>query len=373
MKKLLALLLAAVMVFGLMACASSGSSKAETTAAAETTTAAAETTTAAAGKTTAAAASGKSGGGYKIGVSMDDLATEFWMANYKAMEDHCKELGYECVQVVANGDSNTQNEQVSDLIAQGCDAIIICAADSAAIETAIKSCKDAKIPVIMNNRSTTGSAVPDAQVLSDNKTMAHDQMKWFIDYCKKNNLKFDHCLQLIGDLGDQNAIDRHDGYNAAIKEAGDGIIKVSAEVNTQWDAQVALAGLQNAFQADPDINMIILPSDFLWTPVQSALQEANKWHKIGEDGNVACISFDGDVNGMQMLYDGYNYTDAAQAAAGTGVKCVDLCKYFIEGGAALGTTVDEVSQWDPGIIVTIDNYDQVKKDVWGYVGVKETK
>lgn len=368
MKKFLALLLITAMAATLLT--GCGGSTSTTTAAGATTaaaTTAAATTSATAATTTAATTPANTTGvSYKIGLSIDDLNTEFWMANVQAIRDRCKELGYQLVEVVANGDANKQNEQVSDLIAQGCQAIIICPNDGAAISSAVDECNAAGIPVIMNNRPCTGDAVPSVQVLSDNTTMAYDEMTWFIKYCKANNLTFDNAVMLIGNLSDENAVQRYDGFNKAIKE-NPGVVTVAVEINTEWDQSVALAGLQNALKSNADVDLIIMPSDFLWTPVQSALEEAGKWAKIGEKNSVPCISFDGDVNGMQMMYDGYDYADAAQAAVGTGIASVNWATYFINAGAKL----DDINQLDPGIICTIENFKDVRESVWGWAGVKQ--
>lgn len=367
MKKLLALLLTVSMAVTLLTgCGGSTSTTTAATTAAATAAATAATTaaaTAAADTTTSAKTTGAS---YKIGLSIDDLNTEFWMANIQAVRDRCIELGYELVEVVANGDANKQNEQVNDLIAQGCQAIIICPNDGAAISSAIDECNAAGVPVIMNNRPCTGDAVPSVQVLSDNETMAYDEMTWFIGYCKANNLTFDNAVMLIGNLSDENAVLRYDGFNRAIKD-NPGVVTVAAEINTEWDHAVALAGLQNALKSNADVDLIIMPSDFLWTPVQSALEQVDKWAKIGEKNSVPCISFDGDVSGMQMMYDGYSYADAAQAAVGTGIAVVDWATYFIDGGAKL----DDVNQLDSGIICNIENFKEVRDSVWGWAGVKQ--
>lgn len=365
MKKLLVILLALAMIVTLVAGCGNGTDQTtapEATEKTDDTTAPEETD-----KTDDTTADpGSSGGSYKIGLSMDDLNTEFWLANVKAVRERCEELGYELVEVVANGDANKQNEQVSDLIAQGCQAIIIAPNDGAAISSAVDECNAAGVPVIMNNRPTTGDAIPSVQVLSDNETMAYDSMEWFIGYCNENDLIYDNTLMLIGNLSDENAVQRYDGYMKAIED-NPGPVTVVAEINTEWDHAVALAGLQNALKSNPDIDLIVMPSDFLWTPVQSALEEVGKWAPIGEENSVPCLSFDGDVNGMQMMYDGYCYVDAAQAAVGTGIKAVDWATYFIEGGEPL----DEVTELDPGVICTIENFEEVRELVWGWAGVQQ--
>ena len=47
--------------------------------------------------------------GLKVGLSMDDLNTEFWLGNYKAMHERAEELGVEIVEVIAGGDASKQN------------------------------------------------------------------------------------------------------------------------------------------------------------------------------------------------------------------------------------------------------------------------
>lgn len=346
MKKYLALILALIMVFSLAACGQKTEAPAEAPAAAET---------------PAEAPAAETKEAYKIGISMCDLTTEFHLGTLAAMEAKCDELGLDYVTVVANADANTQNEQVNDLIARGCQAIIIDAVDSAAIDMAVAACNDAGIPVIMNNRATSGSAVPSVQVLSSNEEMAYAEMKWLIGYCKENNIKFENCCMLIGSLGDQGAVERYNGFMKAINE-DPGYVTVSNEISTDWNIEIALAGLQNAFKSNPNIDLIVTPSDGFFSTIQSALEEAGRWAPMGEEKHCAIISFDGDADGMRMMRDGYNWADAAQNATATGESCVEWALYFLEGGEPL----EEINQLDPGVICTLDNFDEVKESVWGW-------
>ena len=342
MKKILALALALVMLLGLAACAASEEKPAATP---EQTAADAP-----AAEETPAAADGKT---YTIGVAMEDLNTQFWLSNYQAMKDHAAELGnVTLVEAIAGGDANLQNQQILDFIAQGVDAIICAPKDNAAIATAVEECNEAGIPIIMDNRPVVeGSCEPDAQVLSDNRSMAYEEMKWFIERAKADG----KCLMLIGNLGDGNAVERRDGYQAAVDEFGQGVVDIVVSVPTEWDHEVALSGLQSALAAYPDIDMMILPSDFLWEPVQTALTEAGKWAKKGEENHVVCISFDGDETGKQMLADGYCWADAAQSAALQGTTCVDTAIKLADG-----ETLDSRDVKDSGLLVTFENFDEVK-------------
>ena len=297
---------------------------------------------------------------------MDSLESAFWVANHAAMQQRAAEKGVDLVEVMAEGDPNKQNQQVENLIAQGVKAIIIAPKDGAAIEAAVKKAKAAKIPVIMDNRPVQGDVLPELQILSDNYTMAKAAMQWFVDKAKAQKKTY-KALLLIGNLGDENAVQRKKGH-LEVTDANKDVIDVVAQVPTEWKHDVALAGMQNAFQANPDINLIITPSDFLFPPIKSVLEQIGRWKQIGEDGHVAIVSFDGDENGMQYLNDGYNWVDAAQAADTTGFLAVDWAIKL-----ANGEKPDQTTILDPGIIAHIDNCAEVCPKVWGWAQVKNPK
>ncbi len=319
--------------------------------------------TAAAAPTAAPSTEVVDGKGMLVGLSMDSLESAFWVANEKAIKDQAVKDNVKLVEVIAEGDANKQNQQIENLIAQGVKAIIIAPKDGSAIEAAVQKAHDAGIPVIMDNRPVQGDIAPDMQILSDNTTMAEQALQWFVDRAKTEGKTY-KALLLIGALSDQNAIERKTGHMKVL-DANKDVINVVAQVPSEWKQDVALQGIQNAFQANPDINLIITPSDFLLPPIQSALQQINRWKKIGEDGHVALVTFDGDENGMSALINGYSEVDAAQGADTTGWAAVDWAVKL-----ANGEKPTQVNLLDPGKIATLDNKDTVWPTIWGFAGAK---
>src|SRR5512141_1670476 len=203
---------------------------------------AATPTAAPAAAATAAPAAGAAidGKGMLVGLSMDSLESAFWIANEKAIKAQAAKDNVQLVEVIAEGDANKKNQQVENLIAQGVKAIIIAPKDGSAIEAAVQKAKDAKIPVIMDNRPVQGDIMPDLQVLSDNTTMANKVLQWFVDKAKKEGKTY-KALLLIGALSDQNAIERKAGHTAVL-DANKDVIEVVAQVPSEWKQDVALAG-----------------------------------------------------------------------------------------------------------------------------------
>jgi len=358
MRKILTAVLALTFVLGMYGCGTP--TPAATQAPAAPAAPVATTAPAAAQPAAGGAIDGK---GMKVGLSMDSLESAFWIANEKAMKAQAAKDNVQLVEVIAEGDANKQNQQIENLIAQGVKAIIVAPKDGSAIEASVQKAKDAKIPIIMDNRPVQGTIMPDLQVLSDNTKMATQALQWFVDKAKKEGKTY-KALLLIGALSDQNAIERKAGHMAVL-DANKDVINVVAQVPSEWKQDVALQGIQNAFQANPDINLIITPSDFLLPPIESALQQISKWNKIGVAGHVSLVTFDGDENGMSALKNGYSEVDAAQAADGTGFTVVDWAVKL-----ANGEKPAQVTLLDPGKIATLDNATDVWPTIWGWAGAK---
>ena len=68
---------------------------------------------------------------------------------------------------------------------------------------------------------------------------------------------------------------------------------------------------------------------------------------------------------MQYLKDGYSEANAAQDATGAGIICVEWAIKMVNG-----ETPDDPFYRDPGIVVTIDNFDEMAPKVWSYSMLK---
>ena len=247
-----------------------------------------------------------------LGLSYDSLESAWLVKNHKAVIEEAEKRGAKVISVMAEGDAAKQNAQIENLIARQVDAILCFPKDSSAIVKSIKNCRAAGIPIVMINRSVSGDILPDAQVIANNKAMGEKVLQAFADIARREGKTYNVIL-LIGNLSDENAVLRKAGHHAALA-ANPGVFKLLAEVPTEWNLDTALKGLQNALQANPEANLIVTPSDYLWPPIRSVLEQRGRWAKIGESNHFPVVSFDGDEVGMQYLKDGYNWGDAAQDA-----------------------------------------------------------
>jgi len=300
-----------------------------------------------------------------VGVSMDTMDQAYWQADMSAMEDKAAELGVELSVQVAEGDAVKQNQQIETLISQKVDAIVCCAVDGQAVLEVVKKANDAGIPFIFNDRSiaSTDEATVDYGVGTDNYTLAKLTAEWFVGYLRDNGIS-GKAIVYIGDLGDANAIARNKGYMEVI-DANSDIIEVVAEVPTEWDLEKALAGTLNAFQANPDANIIFSPADYIFPSIRSGLQQLGKWKTRDEEGHIYFTSFDGDKEALDAVKDGYVESIGAQPILDTGANCIQAAYDM-----ANGKTMEKEYFLDDGFVVNIENFDETAKNASGYYGIE---
>jgi len=292
-----------------------------------------------------------------IGVSFETLQTEYWVAGFEAIKTELKKRDIAMLEAIADGDANRQFEQVNNFIARGVDGIIIAPKDAKTIIPMIKAANAANIPIVLYNRPADKTDAKSVAVVADNPGITKATVEYMCEQAKKSGKKY-KALLLMGDLGDINAIGRRDGFEEAVKGYSD-IIEVVARVPTEWNQEKAQAGVTNALQAHPDINFIFTSSDFLFPSIISALKNASKYKKIGEDGHVLLGGFDGDATAYRMMKDGYLDADGVQ-------------NVYFESEAAVqavldlkaGKTVADVIR-DPGFVIHQGNLNELSGKMWG--------
>lgn len=292
-----------------------------------------------------------------IGVSFETLQTEYWVAGFEAIKAELKKRNINMLEAIADGDANRQLEQINNFIARKVDGIIAVPKDAKTIIPMIKAANAANIPIVLYNRPADKTDAKSVAVVADNFAITKATVEYMCEQAKKSGKKY-KALLLMGDLGDINAIGRRDGFEEAVKGYSD-IIEVVARVPTEWNQEKALAGVTNALQAHPDINFLFTSSDFLFPSIISALKNAGKYKKSGEDGHVLMGGFDGDATAYQMLKEGYLDADGVQ-------------NVYFESEAAVqavldmkaGKPVADVIR-DPGFVIHQGNLNELSAKMWG--------
>ena len=296
--------------------------------------------------TVAATAEEKSNEDITIGISMCAIESQMWTEYQSTMHATCDEMGVKYTEVIAENDTQKQNQQIENLISSGADAIVIAPADGEAVVAAIKKCNEAGVPVVMANRAAGEGADVVGTVTSDNEEMVKRELEYVLEKAKEDGTKYK-----VGSLTDANAIARDNGFNAVADENPD-VFDVVSEVATEWKGELALAGILSAFEENPDINMIFSPSDALLPSIISGLQQLDKYKKVGEEGHVTLVTFDGAKDAVDAIKEGYVDVVSVQDATNQAKLCIEAAVAAVKG--------EEVeSMTDPGFEVTADNVDEL--------------
>ena len=158
MKKLFAMLLALAMILSLAACGGS-SAPAATQAPAATEAPKAEAP---------AATEAPAAGGNLVGVAMPTKDLQRWNQDGENMKKQLEAAGYEVDLQYAANDIATQVSQVENMIANGCEVLVIASIDGEALGTVLDQAKAANIPVIAYDRLIMNSDAVSYYATFDN-------------------------------------------------------------------------------------------------------------------------------------------------------------------------------------------------------------
>jgi inositol transport system substrate-binding protein len=298
----------------------------------------------------------------KICYAFQDLSTGFWVAGHGAIVETLTGAGHEVVELNGGHDANRQLEQIKDCIAQGADGIILTADDGDSETTLVQLAQESDVPIATFNRPPSDLS-KGIIVVADNESVARQAVEAM---AAKAIGRFEGTgvmikpLVLVGDLADPNAVKRREGFMNVIAKYPN-IFETPVEINTKWNSEVALAGLEAAMTANPDIDFIFTSSDFLFPTIQGVLESKGKWKKAGEVGHVILGGLDGDDGACRLIREGY--------VDSTGVQDV-----YLEARLALESILDAIEagdprpngiKLDPGFALSAENYDYRGAETWG--------
>ena len=287
MKKLIALLLAVVLVLGLAACAAAPAAPAAP---------AAESADAASGKI------------QKIGLCMPTKEQSIWTMQGQRLTEYLEEAGYEILIDYAEDDSAKQVQQIENMISKGVDMVIIAAVDCAALTDACEKCKQAGIYVIADDRAITNTEAVDYYVTCDYSRLAEMQGQYIADTLDLENAEGPFTMEIFsGSQDDTNSVVFYEGQMKILQpyvDAGKIVIKsgqtTASETAIQsWDsskAQSRMDNLLSGFYSDGHLDICLSTADCLAIGCISSLEsmgygtDANPFPIItGQDAELAAV------------------------------------------------------------------------------------
>ena len=271
-KRILALIMAATMVFGLTACGGA-----------------------------AEEASSDKGGLIKVGIiNNDPNESGYRTANDKDMKEMFTEAnGYEA----SFAYSLKNDEQITaaqKFIQDGVDYLLLSAADTAGWDSVLKDAQAEGIKVILFDRTIDADpSLYEASIVSD----MDKEGQTAVDWLKGQNLGEYKIIHLQGVMGSAAQQGRSGALDASV--ASDGWTLVTQQT-AEWNAEKAQQIVQSVIDSGESFNVIYAENDDMAKGAVAALDKANISHGVGKD--VVVMGFDCNKWALEeLLNQNWNY------------------------------------------------------------------
>jgi len=256
-----------------------------------------------------------------VGVSWSNFQEERWKTDEAAMKSQLEKLGAKYISADAQADSSKQISDVENLIARGCDALIILAYDADAISPAISRAKAEGIPVVGYDRLIED---PYAFYLTfDNKEVGRLQAREVFKVKPEGNYVF-----IKGSPTDPNADFLHAGQLEVLKEAMDaGKIKNVGEQYTEgWKPEVAQKNMEQILTANNNkVDAVVASNDGTAGGVVAALTAQ------GMEGITPVSGQDGDHAALNRVARGTQTVSVWKDARELGKAAADIAVALAKG------------------------------------------
>lgn len=225
----------------------------------------------------------------KIGLSLSTLNNPFFVSVRDGAQKTADKVGAKLIISDARDDAATQSNNMSDLIQQGVDIILVNPVDSDAISTSVSAANEAGIPVIALDRNSEGGKLLTL-VASDN--VKGGEMA--AEYIVKKAGKGAPVAQLEGIPGASATNERGKGFmNIAKKE-----LKVVTSQSADFDRAKGLTVMENIIQANPNIKGVFCQND------EMALGALEAISNVGKKDQVVVVGFDGTEGAIASVKEG---------------------------------------------------------------------
>ena len=164
------------------------------------------------GASSGGSSSGASSGGsssveetvYKVGISLPTKSLQRWNQDGYNMGEMFKAAGFEVdLQYASDGDVPTQINQIENMIAGGCDVLVISAVDGDSLTEVLAKAKEKKIPVIAYDRLIMRTDAVSYYVTFDNWSVGTIQGQFIADKLDLANAEGPFNIEFFtGDPGD---------------------------------------------------------------------------------------------------------------------------------------------------------------------------
>lgn len=312
MKKVIALLLAVIMVLAMTACGA---------------------------KQQAPAAASDSD--IEISVVLKTLASEYWGYVKNGCDRAAAELGIKVTVVGPGAESDIEGQvaMIEQQIGAGCDAIVCAPNDAAAAAAALQAAIDKKIPVLAVD-TEVGIEGETCFVGTSNVDAAKEGALWAASVLGENA----NAVVIYGQEGDNTSNMRREGYETVCKEKGITILSSLSGQNTTDGATKTMEDMLSAYPGQIDV--VFCHND------DTAIGAMNACKSAGVS-DIIIVGFDGNASAIELI-------KAGELVKATVAQQPEEMGYQVVMNAYKAIMGEQVERtvYAPVVVINKDNCDQ---------------
>jgi len=349
-KKVLAMLLVAVMSLGLVAC-SGGSKEAEKPAeeASEEAAPAAEEAEEA-GEEAAPAAAEE----VKIGVLLKPESNEYWSSMKTGIEEWAAGQDGVTVEVLcAESEDNIagQLEQLENMISKDYNAICVAPLSASNLVEGVVKASQAGIPIVNVDEAVDADAVKEGGgnmvglYTTDNIVVGEKGATFVTEQLGGSG----QVAIVEGTAGNVTSNSRTKGATDYFEANG---MEVVASQAGDWDRLKSMDVATNIMQANPDLKAFYCANDTMALGVYEAVVNANK------KDDIIVVGTDAVANAKESVKNGELAATVGQDNIGIGIACVELAVKAAQEGWKADPSAEMPTEYIDSFLVTKDNAEQ---------------
>lgn len=310
---------------------------------------------------------------YVVGLSVATLANPFFQGMTKGVQEGiAAHPNLKLINTSANGDANTQTNQVTDLINQHVSALILNPINANSIVPVVKEANKKGIPVFTLDR---GAACGSCQVnfLETNNVELGKEAADFIASQLKARYGTirGNVIDLEGLLGTTAGDEREQGFSrefSALQKSNPGL-KLIARQAADFDASKGFNITTQLLAAHKNIDAIFNANDDNAVGAMRAIRQADRFYPIGNPKHIIIIGIDGTEQGLAAIRKGQMDATLSQNPLTMAKQSVAYVEDYLTGKKNL---VPAHEYW-PHILITKANIDSPQVKAYGLWGDEVSK
>ena len=303
-----------------------------------------------------------------VGLSVATLANPFFQGMTKGVQAGiAAHPDLRLINTSANGDANTQTNQVTDLINQHVSALILNPINANSIVPVVKEANRKGIPVFTLDR---GAACGGCQVNfleTDNEALGKEGADFIVAQLKQRygSVK-GNVVDLEGLLGTTAGDEREKGFATEFQalQKGNPDLKLVSKQAADFDADKAFNITTQLLAAHSDIDAIFNGNDDNAVGAVRAIRQANRAAPIGDAKHIIIISIDGTEQALSDIRKGQIDATLSQNPLTMAEQSVKYVEAYLHGGKA-GIPAH---QFWPHMLITKANIDSAEVKAYGLWG-----